>query len=69
MASNCSCALRPENKVKIGSVENTEIEGVIDLNDPALYFNRELSLLEFNDRVLAQAKNENLPLLERLNYL
>jgi polyphosphate kinase len=58
-----------ENKVKIGSVENTEIEGVIDLNDPALYFNRELSLLEFNDRVLAQAKNENLPLLERLNYL
>jgi hypothetical protein len=29
-----------ENKVKIGSVENTEIEGVIDLNDPALYFNR-----------------------------
>ncbi|NOQ12946.1 MAG: polyphosphate kinase 1, partial [Methyloprofundus sp.] len=41
----------------------------MSLDDPALYFNRELSLLEFNDRVLAQAKDENIPLLERLNYL
>ncbi|GFO71981.1 polyphosphate kinase [Bathymodiolus japonicus methanotrophic gill symbiont] len=41
----------------------------IDLSDPTLYYNRELSLLEFNDRVLAQAKDENIPLLERLNYL
>ncbi len=41
----------------------------IDLSTPELYINRELSLLEFNDRVLAQAKDENLPLLERLNYL
>ena len=41
----------------------------IDLNTPSLYYNRELSLLEFNDRVLAQAKDENIPLLERLNYL
>jgi polyphosphate kinase len=41
----------------------------IDLNAPSLYYNRELSLLEFNDRVLAQAKDENIPLLERLNYL
>ena len=41
----------------------------VSLDDPALYFNRELSLLEFNGRVLAQAKDENVPLLERLNYL
>ncbi len=41
----------------------------VSLDDPRLYFNRELSLLEFNDRVLAQAKDENVPLLERLNYL
>lgn len=40
-----------------------------ELNNPELYINRELSLLEFNVRVLAQAKDENLPLLERLNYL
>lgn len=42
---------------------------VIDPNSPDLYINRELSLLEFNVRVLAQALDEKLPLLERLNYL
>jgi polyphosphate kinase len=41
----------------------------IALNQPQLYINRELSLLEFNTRVLAQAKKDDIPLLERLNYL
>ena len=41
----------------------------IDLTSPDLYINRELSLLEFNIRVLAQALDAKLPLLERLNYL
>lgn len=49
--------------------ENKQELEDIDLNAPSLYYNRELSLLEFNDRVLAQAKDENIPLLERLNYL
>ena len=40
-----------------------------NLNNPELYINRDISLLEFNKRVLAQAKNEDVPLLERLNYL
>jgi polyphosphate kinase len=40
-----------------------------DLRDPDLYVNRELSQLEFNFRVLAQAMDERLPLLERLRYL
>jgi len=31
--------------------------------------NRELSLLEFNRRVLAQAEDLRIPLLERLKYL
>ena len=41
----------------------------MDLQKPELYINRELSILEFNKRVLAQAKDESVPLLERLNYL
>jgi polyphosphate kinase len=40
-----------------------------DLKAPAHYINRELSVLEFNARVLAQAFDESLPLLERLRFL
>jgi polyphosphate kinase len=40
-----------------------------DLRDPALYLNRELSQLEFNARVLEQAKDPTIPLLERLRFL
>ena len=39
------------------------------LRDPALYLNRELSQLDFNFRVLAQAQDGSVPLLERLRYL
>jgi polyphosphate kinase len=41
----------------------------IDLANPELYFNRELSQLEFNARVLEQAKDESVPLLERMRFL
>src|SRR3546814_3717023 len=39
------------------------------LHDGALFLNRELSQLEFNARVLAQATDPRMPLLERLRYL
>lgn len=45
-------------------------------DDPALqpltaetYLNRELSWIDFNERVLAQARDENVPLLERIKFL
>lgn len=40
-----------------------------DLNNPEYYINRELSLLAFNQRVLAQAEDARNPLLERLRFL
>ncbi|BAU57390.1 polyphosphate kinase 1 [Halorhodospira halochloris] len=41
----------------------------IDLKSPELYTNRLISLLEFNRRVLEQAKDPEVPLLERLKFL
>ena len=41
----------------------------IDLHAPKLYFNRELSFLDFNQRVLEQAKDPTIPLLERVKFL
>ena len=40
-----------------------------DLRSADHYINRELSLLEFNERVLAQAMDEKVPLLERVKFL
>lgn len=42
---------------------------MINLKDPSLYNNRELSWLQFNTRVLKQAQDESLPLFERLKFL
>jgi polyphosphate kinase len=40
-----------------------------DLKDPALYLNRELSHLEFQRRVLEEAREPRNPLLERVKFL
>ncbi|MGJ8668280.1 MAG: polyphosphate kinase 1 [Oceanococcus sp.] len=52
--------------------ETTALTTELSVEDalrPENFFNRELSLLEFNRRVLAQARDERVPLLERLKYL
>ena len=41
----------------------------VNLSDPQYYFNRELSWLEFNNRVLHEATDPRTPLLERLKFM
>ncbi|MGB7445121.1 MAG: polyphosphate kinase 1 [Coleofasciculaceae cyanobacterium] len=41
----------------------------VDLSDPQYYFNRELSWLEFNDRVLHEGIDSRTPLLERVKFM
>jgi polyphosphate kinase len=41
----------------------------LDAGDPSHYLNRELSWLEFNSRVLAEAESADVPLFERLKFL
>ncbi len=48
---------------------SAEADSEISLTDPSLYINRELSLLEFQRRVLEEALDENNPLLERVKFL
>jgi len=44
-------------------------EAQVDLNDPDLFLNRELSLLDFQARVLEEALDEDNPLLERAKFM
>jgi polyphosphate kinase len=69
-----SCAIEPPTKAPTATMSRNSIPRAadprdIDLRDPALYLNRELAQLEFNARVLAQATDPSVPLLERLRYL
>ena len=53
-----AAALKPEN-----------VASVPALDDPSLYMNRELSLLEFQRRVLEEARDPHNGLLERVKFL
>jgi polyphosphate kinase len=52
-----------------GTARQTAAPAPVDLKDPALYVNRELSLLAFQRRVLEEAEDETNPLLERVKFL
>jgi polyphosphate kinase len=50
-------------------VPRPEADGEYNLDDPNLQLNRELTWLNFNFRVLAQAEDRRVPLLERMNFI
>ena len=47
----------------------TEIAEKMNYRDPAFYTNRELSWLQFDYRILSEARDKNIPLFERLKFL
>jgi polyphosphate kinase len=51
-----------------GTPPQADGDGRVDLDDSSLYFNRELSWLDFNERVLQLAEDPTVPLLERLKF-
>lgn len=59
-----------EEQKEIDSTQ--EISGLLEeynLDDPKFYINRELTMLEFQRRVLQEARDETNPLLERVKFL
>jgi polyphosphate kinase len=48
---------------------NSEQPSITSLDDPRLFYNRELSWLDFNRRVLEEAEDSSQPLLERIKFL
>ena len=49
--------------------QHISLSSIVELDQPHLYLNRELSWIEFNRRVFEEAKNSRHPLLERVNFI
>jgi len=56
------------NGAPLGAASPPAAVEPVDLEDSWLYFNRELSWMDFNDRVLQLAEDASLPLLERVKF-
>lgn len=57
------------SSIKGRTRSKAKVPDVVAPSDPKRFFNRELSWLQFNRRVLEEARNTRHPLLERLRFL
>ena len=60
--------IAPEGRTFPPSVQTRSVPAGADVSHPHLYFNRELSTLDFNWRVLYQALDDRTPLLDRIFF-
>jgi polyphosphate kinase len=62
-------ASRPRRKKRVNGSADVGSRSSPSVLDPSLYINRELSWLEFNERVLEESRDRRHPLLERVKFL